>query len=221
MKIVHPMLPEPIEFKENQINVLVVENAAALREMLLCLSAQCAGEEGDFILSEGIQLLELSKNAVFVRDLFALDFSSKRVTAKLDQEAIATGADYEAALREIMKALNEIAGKICASLDYDAVFSEIDSWEQLVRLLSFRVDLDSLSFPERVLEFMKVQRRFFGKTLFVFYNLKALLSAQELELFYRSLLYEKLTVFLIEDVQRRPLKDLESTAIIDEDLCVF
>lgn len=217
----HPMLPEPIEFKENQINVLVVENAAALREMLLCLAAQCAGEEGDFVLSEGIQLLELSKNAVFVRDLFSLDFLSKRVTAKLDQEAIEAGTDYEAALREAVKILNEIAGKICASLDYDAVFSEMDSWEPLVRLLSFRVDLENLSFPERVLEFMKLQRRFFGKTLFVFYNLKALFSAQELELFYRSLLYEKLTVFLIEDMQRRTLKDLESTLIIDEDLCIF
>lgn len=60
-----------------------------------------------------------------------------------------------------------------------------------------------------------------GKKLFIFYNLKACLSPEELELFYRSVFYEKLNVLLVEDTQRGIKSFCEDTLVVDKDLCIF
>ena len=44
---------------------------------------------------------------------------------------------------------------------------------------------------------------------------------KELELFYKSVKYEKLPLLLVEDIRRRIIKEDEKTVIIDEDLCVI
>lgn len=53
------------------------------------------------------------------------------------------------------------------------------------------------------------------------YNLKACMSTEELELFYKSVKYEKLPLLLVEDIQRKAIPADERTVIIDEDLCVI
>lgn len=68
-------------------------------------------------------------------------------------------------------------------------------------------------------EYMKMQRSFFGKEVFVFVNLKSCFSEEEIENFYQWVFYNKFKVLLLESFQREiPLKD-ENTVIIDKDLC--
>ena len=60
-----------------------------------------------------------------------------------------------------------------------------------------------------------------GKTVFIFYGLKACLSREEQEMLFRSILYEKLDVLLIEPFQRENVIKEECVTIIDRDLCVI
>ncbi len=97
----------------------------------------------------------------------------------------------------------------------------LDDWEDLVKLMDFHVDEAELGFSERLLEYMELNRRFFGKTLFVFYNLKALMSPEEMALFFRDALYRKFALLLLEDCQRYSIEEYEKVIIVDKDLCVF
>ena len=92
---------------------------------------------------------------------------------------------------------------------------------ELLRLFGFRLDREGLDVPELLLEWMLLERDFFGKRLFILYGLKSLLSHEEMSVFYRNALYEKLDMLLIEPCQRGKPMEEECVTIIDENLCVI
>ena len=221
MTLAYPLLARPLSFTENRINLLVIENRGELRRFLFSLRDQIDGLPGELVLGKNGEILEMSKNAILITDPFSLDFESRKLLTKITQDACSAGNEYAEELHSLMVRLNEIAMKISRSLGYDAAFEPVDSFDELIKILNFHIDREEMSFPESLLEYMKLQRLFFNKKLFVFYNLKACLSMEELNLFYKSVFYEKLDVLLVEDTQRRESLPCESCIIIDKDLCVF
>jgi CRISPR-associated protein Csn2 len=221
MMLAYPLLNEPIIFAENTVNVLVLEHSQELRQAVIDLQQQINGSEGAFVLSENFQPIELSKYAALVTDPFDLLLESKKLTGKINQVASHVGENYVEEFQRIAEEINNLAVQIGMNLDFEATFQPLERIETLVELMKFRVDKEELSFPEQILVYMRLYRRFFGIRLFIFYNLKACLDEEELKLLYRSICYEKLTVLLLEDVQRGQALPDENTVIIDKDLCVF
>jgi CRISPR-associated protein Csn2 len=221
MMLVYPLLNEPITFEENTVNVLVLEHPQELRKAINNLQWQIDGGEGDFVLSENFQPMELSKYAALVTDPFNLALESKKMTGKINQMVSQAGEDHLEEFQRIAKEVNELAVQIGMDLDFEATFQPLEKIETLVDLMKFRVDQEDMSFPEQILVYMKLYCRFFGIRLFVFYNLKACLDERERKLLYRSVGYEKLTLLLLEDAQRGQALPEEKTVVIDKDLCVF
>ena len=124
-------------------------------------------------------------------------------------------------MQRIIADINSIAVDICTAMDYEVSFTELDDADQIIKLLNFCIDKSEISFAETLLAYMKLNRMFFGKKLTAIYNLKACMSTEELELFYKSVKYEKLPLLLVEDIQRKAIPADERTVIIDEDLCVI
>ena len=221
MTLMIPLLEQPIVFAENRIQLLVVENQPALRQLLEALHAQTEGQAGDLILAERFEPQDFSRLAVLIMDPFCLDTGTKRFAAKLQQAVAEAAETHEAALSALYSQLYDLASQIAVELDFSAAFDPIEDPSVLVKLLGFRLDVESLPFSERILEWMVMQRNFFGKQLFVFFGLKSYLSDEGLRLFYRSVFYEKLSVLLIESCQRETVLQEEQTTIVDEDLCVL
>ena len=82
-------------------------------------------------------------------------------------------------------------------------------------------EISSLSFTERLLEYMRIQRRYFDKELFIFYGIRAVMTSEERKLFYQQIMYEKLNVLLIENALNDDFEESEAVIIIDNDLCVI
>ena len=221
MTLAFPLLSEPIVFRENEVPILVVEHEAELRRLLFMLQQQIDGLSGEFILAEDYAPVELSKKAFLVTDPFALDFDSKKISGKIDQEAIAAGTVFADTFQKILDELNKLACNISTMLDFEATFSELEDWKFFLKYLNFHIDRYSLDFSSQLIEFLKLQRRFFGRKLGIFYNIKAILTNEELRLLYETIQYEKLQVLFIEDSQRRKISSDERVVIIDPDLCVF
>ena len=221
MKIAYPLLNGPIVFSENHVNVLIIENAPELRRVISDIQIQTEGGTGDIILSENDSVLEMSKNVMLVTDPFTLEFDSKKISGKLTQEAVRASASFEEDLRNIISSINLFASKISTVIDMETAFTEIEDADGVIKLLNFCIDKENLTLPEQLLEFMKLHRSFFNRKLFVFYNIKACLSDEELKLFYKNVQYEKLNVLLIEDFQRRRVSEEEKMTIVDNDLCIL
>ena len=87
MMLAHPLLQSPIEFKENRVPVLIVENGQLFRRLIGDLLAQENGEPGEFALSENAGLTEIGKNVQMT-----LNFSGTGRTANCDKNS-ADGGD--------------------------------------------------------------------------------------------------------------------------------
>lgn len=78
MKIMHPVLSKPIEFRENKFPVVVPELTTMFRDWVLMLIEQSQGKHGDFILSDGIcNILECGKHLFIINNYFDLSFESR------------------------------------------------------------------------------------------------------------------------------------------------
>ncbi len=136
-------------------------------------------------------------------------------------EVVVVAEPHGDRLKRLIVEINQLASELCLELDFDAVYTEIERPEELVRMMGFRAAGGDLPFTERLLTWMRLQRRFMGKQLFVFYGLSSFLEEDERRSFYRSVFYEKLRLLLIEPRQDRPPLPEEETTIVDKDLCII
>lgn len=106
-------------------------------------------------------------------------------------------------------------------MDYDNSYSPLTEPDGLLRILDYRPNREVMGLPEQLLEYMRMQRAFFDKRLFILFGLKAILRRDELTGFLRTIRYEKLDVLLLDAFQRGPAVEGEALTIIDEDLCIL
>ena len=182
---------------------------------------QTAGHGGEFVLGIDHAPAELSRTASLVTDPFRLELDSRKMAGKILQSAARAFEEQGEELREILMKINALAAKVSTRLDFEATFTEIEDPADLVRLLDYRVDREGLSLPEQLLEFMRLQRQFLDKRLFIFYGLKGCLTREDLARLYRNVSYEKLDILLLEPFQRGKPMEGETVTIVDEDLCVI
>ncbi len=221
MTLMLPILPEPLVFMENQIQCLIIENPAALREILVDLTDLAAGRSGKSVLSESYVPIDFVGNAALITDPFHLEFESKKLLGRINAEVCAVAELHGDRLMRLVSEINQLASELCLEMDFDAAFTGVERPEELVRLMGFHADVEYLPFTERLLSWIRLQRRFLGKRLFIIYGLAAFLEENELSAFYRSVFYEKLDLLLIEPHQLRPPFDEETVTIVDKDLCII
>ena len=221
MRLYFPLLPKPLLFEENRVNVLIIEDPFTLRRSLAELSEQIDGASGDFVLSVNDEPLELSNLAAILLDPLHPNTDSKKLTGKITKEAAEAALGYEAELTAALSSANTLASRISREMRFPVAFDPLEDPSDLMRLFGFRLDSDSLDAPELLLEWMLMQRELLGKRLFILYGMKSFLRADELVSFYRNALYEKLDLLLIEPFQREAALKEECVTIIDKDLCVI
>ena len=83
MKLAHYEFNNPIEFEENKINVIIIENAVFLRNIIETAENQINGENGEFVLSENGKITEMRKKAVLITDLFHLNTNTKSIISNI------------------------------------------------------------------------------------------------------------------------------------------
>ena len=217
MMLACDFIKEPIEFSENKINILIIENQQLFRNVVQNFINQSEGRDEKYILSEGLDIIEFSKKGIVISDVFNIDFSSKKLLSKLNQHICENFTDSEK-LYKLFSFLNETAFDAVSSVDYDLQFNEIENFESIVKIFDFHIDNDEMGLPEKVIEFMKIQRAFFKKELFVFVNLKSCFSKEETQNFYKWISYNKFKVIFLESFQREKVDEKEKNIIIDKDL---
>lgn len=217
MKFAHPFFFEPIIFPENKINVLIMENPILYRSSLLMIKKQCEGEDGEFVLSTDKDILPFSKTVEYISDPFSLDFSSKKLMTKLLAE-MQKNADEQTGLQAISQ-LNELGFDLISKTDAALTFSPLTEISPIIKLLNFQVAVEDLTFPEQILEYIRLCRRYLDKKLFIIPGLHTCLSETELVSLYKNLIYEKISVLLIEKYQNERIAGYEKGTLIDNDLC--
>lgn len=221
MILVHPRIEEQIEFKENVINVLCIENKALFNEIVSDFLVQINGEDGDFILSEKGKELPIKKSVELVLSPFMMDFNSKKILSSIygDLKENAYQQDYYA---NTVKLLSEISGYISNVVDeykYPLEISEEINIEDVFKLASLKVDNSNSTLVDKIVDYVELVTTVLNVKLVVFVNLKLYIEEEQLGELYKTIMNKKINVLLIENMMISSKIEGEKGIIIDKDLC--
>ena len=82
------------------------------------------------------------------------------------------------------------------------------------------IDPYSMDLATIIIEYIKLTHHILNTSLFIFINLKAYFSDDDLELLYQTIIYEKVNIILIERYETTKL-NFEDRILIDNDACVI
>ena len=221
MKLVHAEYGIKIELTENQIPVLVIESPEKFSELIQELYLSKQGGEGKFLLSEADKLLNMGKLLELVVNPFAIDVNEKRIVQKLYQE-IESQVQEQLVLEtaeihsKLISYLEEIAGKIT----YPVAFDLEENVLGLMKTYNLRLETGSITLLEKLVEYFKLLHQLCRIEVIVCANLKSYLSEHELRQLYEAVFYEKISLILLENVQRERVEG-ERICIMDKDWCII
>lgn len=221
MRLIHSKYGVNLELCENEVNLLCVEGNKLFSNLIQEIVIQKGGGEGNFILSEKEKMLNLSKELEVIINPFILDCNEKRIQQKLHQEI------YEYAIGNCLMETTEInAGiisyleKITLSMPYDITFDLEENIQGLMKIYSVKIEQQTSSLLERILDYLKILVRMCRIRIFIFINLKTYLEPEDLKVLYEFVFYEKIYLILFENQVVERIKN-EKVCILDKDMCII
>lgn len=222
MMLVYPMLNLKIEFEENTINSLIVENQNLLFEMINDLNNQTEGLDGKFVLSEDNEPIEIRKYAELITGLVPFTMNKKDILTKLyaDIQKKALAADMFEYTNRI---LSDIERYVCDLSDIYSNELECTSAADIVPLLkmfNLKFAEEGKSLCEKLLDYFEAATYYKGKRLFITVNLRSFIDDQKADLFFKGVAMRKINLLCIDSYAYDKLS-YEKRVIIDRDLCII
>ena len=222
MKLYHSILEKPIEFAENEINIVVVEDQKIMSSLINELVTQLNGLDGEFVLSNNNNIVELSKNCDLIINYFDLNLNSKKILSKLfgilSNDAMSEGF-YQNTLELKSKIFDYIENLVCLN-KYNVVYAHDFELNTLLKLVDVNIDSNSSTLFEKLIDYLTVMIELININCFIFINIKSFLNKNEMIELYKYLNYNKINVLLLENRIVSKLNH-ENYIILDDDICII
>lgn len=219
MRLNHYEFESPIEFDENTINVVVVENQSFLTKIIYQLIEQIDGKEGDFNLYCEKEM-KIKDSVFFILDPFRINMNERAILARLyeDLQKDAMGEDIYQKTNDIQNAISEYIHILANRQQHQLTNNEMPSVVDIIKIMNVRFDESTDSLLDVIVDYISLLFNYCKIKLVIFLNLKSYLTNSELELLYKHVHYHKHFILLIESTERTSLP-CESVKMIDLDLC--
>jgi len=219
MKLVFPELSRPIEFKEDKVQVLVLEAPTLFRSVIADIYKQCAGEGGVCVLSEKDTPIPFSKNAEIISSFIPFELNRKTLLNKIisAMEKISVNERFFLQTSEVLSSVERLVSDISYELSGEFECEKI-STASLLKAVGIRIHEEPELSLSKVLDYMELVREYDREKLFIFVNLHSYFAVKEINAFYSTLLSHKYKALLIEshEHKRQPSEEIRT---IDVDLC--
>lgn len=220
MKLVNSRYGLDIEFIENSVNVLVLENPMFMSDVIQDIISQENGMDGNFVLSDE-QNIKFEKDVMLITDPFHIDFNNKKIINKLYSQLVEISKDLVEEYNDINKTIVEALEKISDGINYNCINYNLEfDWKELYKLYNVRIEERYESLEEKLVEYMKILSGIMKPKLVIFLNLKMYLGQEHMEDLVLSSFYNKVPLLLIESYEGYKLKN-ERKFIIDKDRCLI
>ena len=211
-------LTKPICLSKDKINVLYIENQQVFRNTIRKFYDGVV-DENNIIFSENYNPVRFKNNVCFIPDIFCVDYSSsflKRVYEDLSDYA---NTYLQESTVSIKANIIDFLEKLSQNYDLDFDFKDEVDITDLLKIQSFKPNLNNDNLLSRLLDYIIMMRRYSSITCFVILNLHTYFSLTELELFYKELAYQSIEILVIENKKVFNSLQNEITYIVDEDMC--
>lgn len=216
----HADLERELEWKETQhLCELIIENPKFLREVIKDLTI--SEEEKEISIAEEGKPLKFDKDLDVVFNPLKLDFNSKRAMTTLLKLLVKTSVSEEFYLTtnnlktKIVKYLSDIVD----AGDFEFEVSADDfTMDSIAKAVSIHIVGDEDDFVELLTDYISMMTELADIKLFVFVNLRLLLSDNDLKRLHHNLDNHQIDVLLLEGVAHERLDDVPRW-LIDKDMC--
>ena len=206
MKLVNGKYSLIINMQENMADMLVLENEAVMAEFVEQLYFQSFGQEGDFVLSDNDELLEIYKTLEIIINPFELSGIGN----------------------ELLMEKNSLNSQICHLLEtlisrasYNDISYQKDyEWVDLFKFYGIKIEPYCDTLLQKIIEYIKLTSQLQLNKILCFVNLKQYLNKSEIQNLYQMAFYSKIQLLLIESYEKEKL-DNENVYIIDKDRCLI
>ena len=221
MKLVNSGYNLEIEFKENRIVYLIIEDRDSIRKIISDLWNQSKGAEGDFVLSEGNKELKFEKYFDIVINPFDINLNNKRIQSALFSSLEKNAENYlnqkeriNGMIINLLDRVTETESLVC--FDYSLELN----WKDLFKLYNVGIDVNYLTTLEIILEYLKILSSFLDVKIIAFAGLNMFFSKSDLERIIIQANYCKVQLIFIS-----PYEDYDTIEsdiyIIDRDICMI
>lgn len=222
-QIAYPLLFDSvIEYDENHIPFIVVENRKEYRNLLVDIKKQKEGLDGELLISNDLKNISF-KNIDIINDYSNDNLNTKTLLSKLSTliEMELNNEKYVEDLININSVLQCILFEIIGELPYEIEVNDSLIIKDLVKQFNPHfcgVDTDDLK--DALLKYMMASRDLLGTKLFILRDLKLSFSSSEVEEIYKCFFYEKLNVVVLQS-EKVYSNSNEILVTVDDDLCVI
>ncbi|MGL5869584.1 type II-A CRISPR-associated protein Csn2 [Clostridium chrysemydis] len=220
IKIVTDLLENDIEFKENYINILEINNKSVFNKLLYLINRNIYSKEDDeIIIYNDLEQLNFSKSCLVIYDYFNCIANQNKVL-KLLYEDISKEYSFNYENNEYMelqsKLLNSINTVLC---EYEYKFDKKEFLEikDILKIMDLKFDQEHYDKPfENIMLLIDLIDNLKICKIIIFVNLKCYLKEGELKEVYKMIKYKRINVLLIEFYNNKKVEG-ENKISIDED----
>ncbi len=206
---------------EGGVSGICLENPKTMQSFVSNLWKQSNGEEGDIFISNGDKSVHLDKGVSVVFNPFSIDVNEKKILTKLMSEMqVISETELYVQKAELNAAIISLLDEINLRMPYPMTYSLDLDIQQLLKAYSVKVDMQSTSLMEHIVDYVKLGHQVLGIKLYVFLHLKDYLSEEDLEKLYEMVAYEQISVLLLESKMIDKLPQ-EQWWIVDADNCII
>lgn len=219
MKLMIPYFSEPIQFEENVLNTLVIENGKLFRDIVDDLRRQVNKEEGEIVFSVNDTPLGLDGNAEVITEFLELDVNQKGLLSKaqamLEKEAV--NQQHYMETQELLSSMARYVQKLAFSCPCDIECGKL-TVSNLLKMSGIYISTVYHNLLEKIIDYMSLARDLEKDKLFIMVNMRSWFTEEEMQLFIQTVMVHKYRVFLIDN-REYPRFSMEKRIIIDRDLC--
>ena len=220
MKLVHINISRHIDFDINFCYSLIIENSKEFYRLTNELYQQTNGEEGNFVLSNN-DILDISKNCLFIYDYYTNLLSSKKVQNILNNKIlqIIQDNDFYKEFSQINKILLDINDKIKETINTNIEYNQEFSNENLLKISNYKITQTN-SLIDNIINYIDFYTQNTKINTIIFVGAFTVFEQSTIEMLIKQLKYMQLNVLFIDNYQKYKIDNIE-TIIIDNDLCVI
>lgn len=211
----------PIEFKENFVNVLEIPNTKQFSNFVLKFNNVYENtEDNEIVLLSNGEKQDFSKNTMIISDILNIDFNDKKIISNIyeilsleNQKDTSIDNEYE----NITKGIYNYLLKVINNLPFECYITKEIKLQDLLKIANFKISKDYYTtILEKILLLIDIFSIINNNVIIILINLKSFLAERELLEFYKYTLYKNIKILLIDNKKQDVLR-YENKNILDDD----
>lgn len=210
------------ELDEYSVLTLSIENQHIFNSMISDIYGQINGKNGDFVLSENYQPLDMRKKAELITQMIPFEVNQRDLVNKLYSELRGNAVNEKNYQRtqELISYITKYIYTITEDEENELTADIPEDINGILKAFNVRFSEDNMDLSEKILEYITAVNKFKGEKVFFFVNLRSYLTDKQTELLFKSMTLKKMKVICIENIEHTRIPS-EKTIIIDKDMCVI